>query len=105
MSIHDMEAESAQARLGDDVHTPADDVARIKAEFAARNEAWMSTIVARLAQGPASTMALADVCGCAGRGAFSNFLHAQKKAGRLRVVGYAVGPTGFPNSLWEVGDG
>ena len=103
MSTHDVEAEGAQAGLRpqNNSRALAAEVIRIKAEFATRKAAWMSTIRARLAEGPATTMQLAEACGCDGHGSFSTFLNARKRAGTLRVVGYVQGPTGFPNSLWE----
>ena len=78
----------------------AAEVARIKAQYAARDAAWLAAIHARLAQGPATMRQLAEACGCRINGTFSGFLYALKRAGRLAVVGTTVGPTGAPNFLW-----
>src|SRR5262249_34907372 len=84
---------------------PAAEVARIKADFAARHAAWLAAIRARLAQGPATSRQLAEECGCRPRDwAFSAFLTELKRAGRLVVVGTTKGPAGSPCSLfkWQV---
>ena len=80
---------------------PAAEVARIKAEFAARNAAWMAAIRAKLERGPATTGQLAETCGCGIKGPFSTFLSALRRAGVLEVIGTRPGPMGFPNLLWE----
>jgi hypothetical protein len=79
----------------------AAEVARIKAEFAARDAAWMAVITPRLATGPATTGELAEACGV-GRGnkTFRTFLAKQRNAGVLVVIGTKPGPSGWPNSEW-----
>jgi hypothetical protein len=80
----------------------AAEVARIKADFAARDTAWLLAIRARLAQGPATSRQLAEACGCSSiRGPFSGFLTALKRSGKVVVVGTAIGPTGSPGALYE----
>ena len=85
----------------DDPCALAAEVARIKAEFAARDATWMAAIRARLEQGPATTRQLAEACGSVVKGPFSAFLYALRRAGVLVVAGTTPGPTGFPISLWE----
>ena len=81
----------------------AAEVARIKAEYAARNAAWLASIRARLAQGPATARQLAEACGRGSgiRGPFSGFLTELKRSGKLVVVGTAIGPSGSPGALYE----
>jgi hypothetical protein len=78
----------------------AAEVARIRAEFAARNETWLRTVRERLRKGPALSVELAAACGERNRGPFSTWLHDQKKAGTLVAVGSKVGPTGSLNTVW-----
>ena len=81
----------------------ATEVARIKAEFAARDAAWRQAIKERLEQGPATSSALAIACGIDRvRGPFSTFLVKQKRTGALIVVGTQHGPSGWPNNLWTL---
>jgi hypothetical protein len=81
---------------------PAAEVARIKAETAARDAAWLAAIRGRLEQGPATSRELSEACGCgAVSGSFSTFLAALRRSRRLVIVGMAPGPTGIPNLLWE----
>jgi len=77
----------------------AAEVARIKAQYAAPDAAWLFAIRTRLEQGPATMRQLAEACGCRINGTFSGFLYALRRAGRLAVVGRSVGPTGAQFSV------
>lgn len=82
----------------------AAEVARIRAEFAARDARWMSLIKLRLAKGPATSAELASVCLIKSdkyhKSVFAAFLFNQKVRGQLVVVGKRIGPTGYPNNEW-----
>ena len=80
----------------------ASEVARIKADFAARNAMWMVVVRARLREGPAITVELAEACGERSRGPFSHWLHTQKRAGNVIAVGSKVGPNGALNTIWGI---
>src|SRR5262249_20248669 len=85
-----------------DAMDPAAEVARIKAEAAARKAAWLAAIRARLAQGPATSRQLAEACGCrSSNGSFGMLLVTLKHAGRLVVVGTTIGAKGSAIPLLE----
>lgn len=80
------------------------EVARIKAEFAARDSAWLETVRSRIeARGPSQSTDLAVACGILDRHrrqAFWTFLAKCKENGWLVKVGTAVGPTGCLGTTW-----
>lgn len=80
----------------------AAEVARIRAEGAARDAAWLLAIRARLREGPAITAELAEACQVDRKlkGTFSTFIFAHKRAGTLVTVGTRPGPSGYPNAVW-----
>jgi hypothetical protein len=77
------------------------EVARIKAEFAARNAAWTAASRARLEQSPATSRQLAEACGCSVNGPFSGFLSTLRSAGRLLVVGTIRGRQDLRVRYWS----
>ena len=78
----------------------AAEVARIKADFAARDAAWRLAIRARLAQGAATSQQLVDACGSSIEGPFWSFHYDLRREGVLVAVGITPGPKG-DEFLWE----
>lgn len=80
------------------------EVARIKAEFAARDSVWLETVRSRIeAAGPSQSTDLAIACGILEsrqRHSFWTFLAKCHSNGWLVKVGTALGPTGCLNTTW-----
>jgi hypothetical protein len=80
----------------------ATEVARIKADLAARDGGWETAIKARLRRGQAVTRELADAAGIRTKREFMLFRGCLRKCSGIEQAGSALGRTGHLNTLWKL---
>jgi hypothetical protein len=80
----------------------AAEVARIKAELAARDGAWEAAIKARLHKGPATSRDLADAAGISTTRELGWFKGCLIKCGGIVRAGEQIGRHGQRNTVWKL---
>lgn len=81
--------------------SPAEQVAQIRREIAARDAIYTLSVLERLGAGTATTRELTRPMTGLAVSTAANFIHRMKCRGLIECVGVETGPTGYQTNVWK----